>query len=174
VSDLRYPIGQCVFEPPTSAEQRRAWIDRLASQPERLRVAATGLSTEQLDTPYRPDGWTVRQVVHHVVDSHINAYVRMKLALTEKHPTIKPYEEARWAELSDYAMPVEGSLAMLELLHQRWTVLLRRLPVADFARGFVHPETGDTFSLDRALATYAWHGDHHIAHVTSLRKREGW
>ena len=174
MSDLRYPIGQCVFEPPATADDRRAWIDRLASQPERLRAAAASLSDGQLDTPYRPDGWTVRQVVHHVADSHINAYVRMKLALTETEPTIKPYHEAQWATLPDYARPIEGSLALLELLHQRWVGLLRALRAADFARTFLHPEMGEVYTLDRALATYAWHGDHHIAHITSLRKREGW
>ncbi len=133
-----------------------------------------GLSPEQLDTPYRPGGWTVRQVVHHVPDSHINSYIRFKLALTEPEPTIKPYDEALWAELADTpATPVEVSLTLLDSLHGRWVPLLRSLSGADFARQFRHPELG-MVRLDGNLALYAWHGRHHVAHITSLRERMGW
>lgn len=174
MTDLRYPIGRCVYAPPASPAQRAAWIDRIASQPARLREAVAGLTAAQLDTPYRPGGWTVRQVAHHVPDSHLNAYVRTKLALTEEHPTIRPYDEARWAETAEYRLPVEGSLDLLEQVHRRWVALLRALPEAGFDRTFVHPEGNETYSIERAVATYAWHGDHHIAHITSLRAREGW
>ena len=139
-----------------------------------MRAAVAGLTPEQLDTPYRPGGWTVRQVVHHVPDSHINSYVRFKLALTEEEPTIKPYDEARWAKLADTATtPVEVSLTLLDSLHSRWVPLLQSLTEADFARQFRHPELG-MVRLDRNLALYAWHGKHHVAHITSLRERMGW
>lgn len=150
-------------------------MGEIAAAPDQLRAAVAGLSPAQLDTPYRPNGWTVRQVVHHLPDSHLNAYTRIKLALTEEEPTIKPYEEARWAELPDARTgPVELSLALLEFLHQRWLLLLRNLAAADFARQFRHPEHGRMFALDEALALYAWHGEHHVAHITSLRRRMGW
>ena len=136
--------------------------------------AVAGLTEERLDTPYRPEGWTVRQVVHHVPDSHMNAYVRFKLALTESAPAIKGYEEARWAELEDtQRVPVEVSLALLAALHTRWVALLQSMPEADFQRTLVHPEHG-VRTLDQMLATYAWHGPHHVAHVTALAGREGW
>lgn len=172
--DLRYPIGKWErVENPTDA-QRSAWIDAIAATPANLRVAIAGLTPAQLDTPYRPGGWTVRQVVHHVPDSHLNAYVRFKLALTEDVPTIKPYDEARWAELADVkATPVETSLALLENLHNRWVVLLRSLAPADWARQFKHPELG-AVSLDGNLQIYAWHGRHHVAHITALRERNRW
>jgi uncharacterized damage-inducible protein DinB len=173
-TDLRYPVGP--FRRPETlddAERRRA-IDAIAAVPSKLRDAVAGLSDAQLDTPYRPGGWTVRQVVHHVADSHINAYVRFKLALTEDEPTIKPYEEARWAELADTReMPVETSLALLERLHERWVVVLRSMSAADFARKLRHPETG-VQRLDQVVALYEWHGRHHVAHVTSLRERMAW
>lgn len=139
----------------------------------RLRAAVEGLTEAQLDTPYRPGGWTVRQVVHHVPDSHLNAYIRMKLALTEDGPTIKPYDENLWAELSDSRMPVDASLSLMDALHRRWVTVLRSLQPADFARTFLHPEAG-VVSLDRLIALYAWHGRHHVAHITSLRQRMGW
>lgn len=173
-ADLRYPIGK--FERPETItdSQCRAFIDAIAEAPARLSAAVAGLTPAQLDTPYRPGGWTVRQVVHHVPDSHMNAYVRWKLALTEDVPTIKPYEEARWAELGDVnATPIETSLALLENLHKRWVLLLRSLTPADWSRKFRHPDLG-TMSLDQNLALYAWHGRHHVAHITSLRERNGW
>jgi uncharacterized damage-inducible protein DinB len=140
-----------------------------------LRAAVTGLTDAQLDTPYRPGGWTVRQVVHHVPDSHMNAYTRFKLALTEDVPTIKPYDEAKWAELDDSkSKMVEHSLALLEALHARWVFLLERLKPADFDRKLNHPEWDAPMTLDMLLALYAWHGKHHVAHVTELRKRSGW
>ena len=173
-TDLRYPIGK--FERPETVtdSQRRAFIDAIAEAPARLAAAVAGLTPAQLDTPYRPGGWTVRQVVHHVPDSHMNAYVRWKLALTEDEPTIKPYDEARWAELGDVsATPIETSLALLENLHKRWVLLLRSLTPAGWARKFRHPELG-AMSLNQNLALYAWHGRHHVAHITSLRERNGW
>ena len=139
-----------------------------------MRAAVAGLTPERFDTPYRPGGWTVRQVVHHVPDSHMNAYVRFKLALTEDEPTIKPYEEAAWAELADSAStPADVSLTLLETLHDRWVRLLRSMTEADFARKFRHPQLG-VVPLDKNLALYAWHGKHHVAHITSLRQRMGW
>jgi hypothetical protein len=155
--------------------RRAACVARIAAAPAALRAAVAGLSDTQLDTPYRPGGWTVRQVVHHVPDSHLNAYVRIRLALTEDTPTIKPYEEARWAELPDArALPIEASLALLEGLHARWVGLLGGLGAADGARQFHHPEHGRLITVDELIAMYAWHGEHHVAHVTSLRARNGW
>lgn len=175
MDDLRYPIGPFRYTEDGGPVRREEWIGELAVAPGRLSAAVAGLSPVQLDTPYRPEGWTVRQVVHHVPDSHLNAYTRIKLALTEEEPTIKPYEEARWAELPDARRgPVEPSLALLEFLHQRWLLLLRNLRPADFARRFRHPEHGRVFDLNEALAMYAWHGKHHVAHITSLRRRMGW
>ncbi len=174
MSDLRYPIGKFNHEGELAEDARRRAMDDIEAAPARLRAAVEGLSPEQLDTPYRPDGWTVRQVVHHLADSHLNAYTRFKLALTEEEPTVKPYDETRWAELSDArTAPVEISLALLESLHRRWVLLLRSLAPADFARRFRHLELG-VMSLDKNLALYAWHGRHHVAHITSLRERMGW
>ena len=133
-----------------------------------------GLNNSQIDTPYRPEGWTVRQLVHHLADSHLNAYVRHRLALTENNPTIKPYDENLWAELSDAkSAPIESSLQLLEAMHERWAALLKSMPAADFSRTLNHPERGP-MSLDQMIELYAWHGKHHVAHVTDLRKREGW
>lgn len=173
--DLRYPVGRFQFNGDTSQRVREQRIGEIAAAPPHLREAIDGLSPEQLDCPYRPGGWTVRQVVHHVPDSHLNAYTRFKLALTEDEPTIRPYEEARWAELPDARSgPVELSLSLLDLLHQRWVLLLRSLAPTDFRRRFRHPEHNRAFELDEALAMYAWHGRHHIAHITSLRQRMKW
>jgi uncharacterized damage-inducible protein DinB len=175
LTDLRYPVGRFQFEGPAAPERRHQWIDEIEWAPSNLRSAVAGLSPEQLDTPYREQGWTVRQVVHHVPDSHVNAYVRFKLALTEDEPTIKPYEEARWAELPDGSSgPVELSLNLLENLHGRWVHLLRQLTPADFSRRYRHPEQGRLIELNEVLALYAWHGRHHVAHITSLRRRMGW
>jgi uncharacterized damage-inducible protein DinB len=174
MADPRYPIGPFKMEEKVTAEKRQKWISEIAEAPARLRAAVKGLSPQQLDTPYRSGGWTLRQVVHHLPDSHLNAYVRFKLALTEKEPTIKPYEEARWAELEDGRMaPPEVSLALLESLHQRWVLLLRSLPPEDWARTFRHPELG-ILTLEKNLGLYAWHGRHHAAQITSLRERMGW
>jgi uncharacterized damage-inducible protein DinB len=172
--DLSYPIGKYERKDLLSPAEREKAIDRIAATPGHLRDAVSGLSKQQLDTPYRPEGWTVRQVVHHVPDSHMNAYIRFKLALTEDEPTIKPYEEALWANLQDSLdTPVEVSLSLLESLHHRWDILLRSLQPADFSRRLRHPELG-TMTLDNMLGLYAWHGRHHVAHITSLRRREGW
>lgn len=174
MDDLRYPVGRFAKDPEVTPEKIRGWIDSIDAVPGALRSALAGLSPEQLDTPYRPGGWTVRQVAHHVPDSHLNAYVRFKLALTEDEPTIKPYEEARWAELADTReTPLEVSLALLEALHRRWVTLLRSLEPPDFGRRLVHPELG-RLTLDHVLQIYAWHGRHHVAHVTALRERMGW
>lgn len=172
---LRYPIGE--FEPVerVSAEQRNEWIRQIAETPRELRSAVRGLSEEQLNTPYRNGGWTVRQVVHHIPDSHMNSYIRFKLALTEESPTIKPYMENRWAELVDYLhTPIEVSLTLLESLHERWVTLLSDLDHHQWSRTFTNPESGDTLSLQTAVGLYAWHGRHHVAHITSLRERIGW
>jgi len=173
-ADLRYPIGKFHRPDTLSIEERRSAIDAIAEAPARLRDAINGLEAAQLDTPYRPGGWSVRQLVHHVPDSHMNAYVRFKLAATEDEPTIKTYEEARWAELADArTAPIEPSLALLENLHKRWVLFLRSLAPEDWSRKFRHPELG-TMSLEQNLALYAWHGRHHVAHVTALRERQNW
>jgi uncharacterized damage-inducible protein DinB len=174
MTDLRYPIGNFQVDNDITDEKRQVWIRQIAETPARLRAAVVGLSPEQLETPYRPGGWTVRQVVHHVADSHLNSYVRFKLALTEQEPTIKPYDEAQWAELIDgRAAPMEVSLALLDSLHTRWVMLLRSLSPEDFQRKFYHPERGP-MNLNTNLSLYAWHGRHHTAHITSLRERMGW
>jgi hypothetical protein len=172
--DLRYPIGRFEWRGQNSAGDRRRLIDEIEQAPANLRAAIAGLSAEQLDTPYRPGGWTVRQVVHHMPDSHLNSYIRFRLALTEDEPAIKSYEESRWAELADArAAEVEISLALLESLHRRWVFLLRSLSAGDFGRCFRHPQLG-VVSLDRNLGLYAWHGQHHVTHITALRKRMDW
>jgi hypothetical protein len=174
MTDLRHPIGKFHFDGPTTIEQKAKQIDEIAQAPSNLRAAIKGLSEAQLDTPYRPEGWTVRQVAHHIPDSHLNAYVRFKLALTETEPTIKPYAEDLWANLPDtQATPVEVSLVLLESLHKRWVRLLRPLQDDDWKRTFRHPELG-VVSLEKNLAIYAWHGRHHVAHITELRKRMNW
>lgn len=172
--DLRYPIGPFEWKGESSEDERRQRIERIETAPVRLMAAVQGLSEEQLETAYRPGGWTLRQVVHHVADSHLNSYTRFRLALTEDTPTIKGYDQERWAELSDArTAPVLVSLVLLEALHRRWVQLLRSMTPADFARMFVHSELGRV-SLDRNLALYAWHGDHHTAHITALRERMAW
>jgi uncharacterized damage-inducible protein DinB len=174
MADLRYPIGNFQFPSKFTEQDRKGAINIIESTPTKMRAAVKGLSDKQLDTPYRPGGWTVRQLVHHVPDSHLNAYIRFKLALTEDVPTIKAYDEQLWAKLEDSkSTPIETSLTLLESLHARMTVLLRSLKAADFARKFNHPERGP-MTVDSLLALYAWHGPHHVAHITELRKREGW
>ena len=173
MTDLRYPIGKFTFDGSPTERVRNKFIDDIEQAPAKLRAAVQGLSPEQLDTPYPPGGWTVRQVVHHVPDSHLNAYVRFKLALTEDEPTIKPYHEDRWAELQEArTAPIEISLALLEFLHKRWVLVLRSIRPEDWKRAFRHPELG-VVSLEKNVALYAWHGQHHVAHITSLRERMG-
>lgn len=174
MTDLSYPIGK--FSPPEMITEahRIQWIKDIEEMPALLRNAVTGLNQKQLDTPYRPDGWTVRQVVHHLPDSHINSYVRFKWTLTEDKPVIKAYDEASWAMLADSSADIELSLALLDSLHARWVVLLSAMSDADFEKSFVHPESGKEIGLARNLALYSWHGSHHVAHVTSLRERMGW
>ena len=172
--DLRYPVGEFRFPEAVSKPELTIFVDQIAEAPARLRAAIAGLSESQLDTPYRPGGWTVRQLAHHVPDSHINSYTRFRLALTEDVPVIKPYEEKLWAELPDArTLPVEPSLALLENLHARWVPLLRSLSDAEWKRSFRHPELG-LVSLEKNAALYAWHGRHHVAHIAALRERNGW
>ncbi len=174
MNDLRYPVGEFRFPDLVSAEDLVLFIRQIAQAPADLRRAVAGLTDAQLDTPYRPEGWTVRQLAHHVPDSHINSYTRFRLALTEQEPVIKPYDEKRWAELPDSrTLPVEMSLALLENLHARWVALLRSLSRADWKRCFRHPDLG-LVSLENNAALYAWHGRHHVAHITALRSRMGW
>lgn len=170
---LRYPIGRFAPSADQSPSTRAAQIDGLRQLPARLRAALGGLSDKQLDTPYREGGWTVRQLVHHIADSHINSYVRFKLALTEDWPTIKPYDEAAWANLPDSTKPIEPSLELLTALHERWVTLLEEMSEDDFRKGLVHPQNGRA-DLARTLAIYAWHSLHHTAHITALRARQGW
>jgi hypothetical protein len=174
MEDLRYPIGPYQQKEHLTVEERLGAIEQIVQTPAALKAAVSGLTPQQLDTPYRPGGWTVRDVVHHLPDSHMNAYVRFKLALTEYEPMIKPYDQALWARLPDAReTPVEASLALLSALHQRWSILLRNMSPQEFARRVNHPERG-VLSLDQLLDTYAWHGAHHVAHITSLRQRMGW
>ena len=174
MSDERYPVGKFQRQEKLTSTERRALIDQIVAAPARMREAVAGLNEQQLATPYREGGWTVRQVVHHVPDSHLNAYIRFRLALTEDMPTIKPYDQAQWAELADAReSPVETSLQLLQSLHDRWVRLLRSMSDADFSRRLMHPENGP-MTLENVLAVYGWHGRHHTAHITSLRQRKGW
>ena len=174
MSDPRYPIGKFTFDGTLITEQKKQYLNDIEQTPAQLRAAVGGLSEQQLNTPYREGGWTVRQLAHHVPDSHMNAYIRFKLALTEDEPTIRPYMEDRWAELPESKQaPIEVSLALLDSLHQRWTMVLRNIADADWKRNFRHPEMG-LLSLEKTLALYSWHGRHHVAHVTSLREKMGW
>ena len=173
--DLRFPIGRFNHEGQITVQQRSDWISDLANLPAGLASAIEGLNRDQLDPPYRPDGWTVRQVTHHIADSHLNSFTRFKLALTEEQPAIRPYYEERWALLGDSVQaPVELSKTLIAALHERWVILLRSMTGEDFARTFFHPETEKVSRLDFVLGTYSWHGRHHVAHITSLRKRMGW
>ncbi|HZY61184.1 MAG TPA: putative metal-dependent hydrolase [Edaphobacter sp.] len=172
-TDPRYPIGKFVKPDVITPEDRLEAIQTLGELPEMLRNAVDGLDTAQLSTPYRQDGWTVRQVVHHVADSHMNAFVRLKLALTEDWPTIKPYDQAAWARLRDMAAPIEWSLELIESLHARWVMLLQSLSEEQWNRGYNHPDSGRV-ALDAMTLLYAWHSQHHVAHITHLRTRENW
>lgn len=174
MEDLQYPVGRYQRPESLNAAQRQAAIDTIAAAPRAMRDAVSGLNDAQLDTPYRPEGWTVRQVVHHVPDSHLNAYTRFKLTLTEHTPTIKPYDEKAWALLEDSrSTAIETSLTLLEMLHDRWVRVLRAMTAADFARTLNHPENG-LMNLDQLLAMYDWHSRHHVAHIVNLRQRNGW
>jgi uncharacterized damage-inducible protein DinB len=174
IDDPSYPTGKFTFNPSVTPGMRQASIAAIREAPSALRAAVRGLSEAQLSTPYRDGGWTVRQVVHHVPESHMNAFTRFKLALTEDNPTIKAYDEDAWAKLGDVARtPVETSLTLLEALHARWVTLLEVMTPEDFGRPLVHPVNGP-MTLDRMLQLYAWHGHHHVAHVTTLRARENW
>ena len=175
LDSLRFPIGK--FEAPTVLTQEiiDRYVKDIETFPARLNQAVIGLNDAQLDTPYRPDGWTIRQVVNHCADSHMNSLIRFKLALTEEEPTIKPYYEERWAELADSkTIPIAPALSLLEGLHQRWTVLLKSLGSEDLAKTFIHPEHGKRFRLDENIGVYAWHGNHHLAHITTLKKSMNW
>ena len=173
MTDLRYPVGPFVKPESSTAEQRAAWIAEIAATPAHARAAVAGLSEAQLNTPYREGGWTVRQVVHHLGDSHMVAFSRMKFALTEENPPLRGYNEARWAELPDYTAPVEVSLALLDALHARWVRVWQSLSETQMRRTFDHSSSGST-RLHEQLAHYAWHGRHHVAHITALRDRMGW
>jgi uncharacterized damage-inducible protein DinB len=166
--DARYPIGTFQLEGDIDRTLTNHWIEEIACVPKKLREAVTDLTDEQLDTPYREGGWTIRQVVHHIADSHMNAYIRFKLALTEDSPVIKPYEEARWAELEDSKLPVDVSLMLIESVHIRLIVLLKALNEDERKRTFVHPESG-IVSLEKNIGLYAWHGNHHLAHITNAK-----
>jgi hypothetical protein len=172
--DVRYPIGKFSWSGSQTAAERSHRIDEIAATPAHMRQAVAGLGAGQLDTQYRDGGWTIRQVVHHLPDSHMNSYIRFRFALTENEPTIKPYDEAQWAQLIDArTAPIEASLKLLEGLHERWALLLRSLSTDDVKRRFHHPELG-VVTIDQYIALYAWHGAHHVAHITSLRERKGW
>ena len=173
-TNLRYPIGEFDRNYESSPAARQERIKTIAELPKRVSEAVAGLNEAQLETPYRPDGWTVRQTVHHIADSHANSLIRFKLALTEDEPpTIRPYYEDRWAELGDSRLPVDVSLKMLEAIHTRWLTLLNSMSESDFQKKFIHPETGE-WTLEGALALYDWHSRHHTAHITHLRTRNGW
>jgi uncharacterized damage-inducible protein DinB len=172
-ADPRYPIGKFVFSGPLDEIAREDAIEAIASLPWDVEDAIEGLSEAQLDTPYRDGGWTVRQVVHHLADSHINSCCRLKLALTEEKPTVRVYDEAKWAQLPDYALPVDASLDLLSALHARWVALWESLEASDWRRTLLHPERGE-MTVDELLAFYAWHGAHHVAHITRLREARGW
>lgn len=171
--DIKYPIGKFQFDGKITDSVTKYWINEIEDLPRLIRDAVENLDNEQLDTPYRLGGWTVRQVIHHLADSHMNAYVRFKLALTEEKPVIKPYDETKWAELCDYKLPIDISLSLLDALHKRWTNLLRSLSSADIEKTFIHPDSGEV-SVGKNIGIYAWHGRHHLAHITSLCNRKGW
>jgi hypothetical protein len=171
--DLRFPIGELDRQSPITPERRALAIKSIEELPAHLRAAVGGLDDAQLDTPYRPGGWTVRQLVHHVADSHMNGYIRLKLALTENNPAIKPYEQDQWAMLPDSALPIDISLSLLDGVHARWSTLCASVRDADFTRPFQHPDLGQ-LTIDTHLQIYGWHSRHHVAHITALRTREGW
>lgn len=170
---LKYPIGRVEIPIEMNESRRKTFIKDIADMPELLKEAVKGLNEEQLNNPYRPDGWTLRQVVHHLADSHLNSYIRFKMALTENEPTIKTYFEDRWADLADSKTSIEPSINLIDALHTRWVILLKSLSDKDFERTFRHPDLG-LVTLNKALAIYAWHGKHHLAHITCLRDSKNW
>lgn len=171
--DLRFPIGKYEKVSEPNHEQLNRFIAEIAALPSLINEAVADLENDQIDTPYRPDGWTIRQVVHHVPESHMNAFIRFKWALTEENPTIKPYFEERWSELEDSKLPLDHSLDLIGSLHQRWVDLLETMSDIEFARTLNHPESGQ-WKLSEMTGLYAWHGKHHAAHITKLRERNGW
>jgi uncharacterized damage-inducible protein DinB len=172
--DLRYPVGQWTWPSEVTAEDCARWIRDIEALPAKLREAVAGLAPEHLDIPYREGGWTIRQIVHHVPESHMNSYIRFKLALTEDNPTVKPYDEALWAKLPDASTaPIDLSLDLADALHKRWGLVLRAMTDGDFARTYYHPESG-TQKLDAILGLYAWHGRHHVGQIVAIRGRNGW
>lgn len=172
--NLRYPIGQFNFNPEADEDQINKLKEVIISFPSEIKSAVSGLSEKQLDTPYRPGGWSVRQLIHHCADSHMNAFIRFKLALSEEHPVIKPYQEAEWANGEDYLAPAEYSLNILEALHKRWGLLLNSLSQEELEKKYFHPANKKDFTLKEAISLYAWHAQHHLAHITSLIQRNGW
>ncbi|QIP14807.1 putative metal-dependent hydrolase [Spirosoma aureum] len=172
--NLRYPIGDFAYGSIFTTEQNHEHIAIIAGMPRKLTELVGRWDDERLDTPYRPDGWTVRQVVHHVVDSHINAYVRVKLALTENNPTISPYEEGDWAKLADYTLDVAPSLVILSNLHLRWVTVLKSLTEDQRQRTYFHPGSQRSFPISEVIGIYAWHGEHHYQHINQLAVRNGW
>jgi hypothetical protein len=171
----KHPIGLFIKPDKITQDIIKDYISSISTLPENLRKATGHLMDEQLDTSYRPGGWTIRQLVHHLADAHINGYIRFKLALTEENPNIKPYDENKWSELIDArTLPVEKSLKLIESLHYRWTVLLNSMTEEDFTKTYFHPEHGKHLILDEVLGEYAWHSDHHLAQITELKKRKGW
>lgn len=174
LDQLRYPIGKFKWGETYSKSDVEHWVNEIETTPHHLHKAVKGLDDDQLDTPYRPDGWTVRQVVHHVADSHSNALTRFKLALTEDTPTIKPYYEDRWAQLADSKLDISVSLHLLDALHKRWDFLMRSLSTEDWQREFFHPEHKKNIALYKMASLYAWHGKHHVAHITTLRHANHW
>jgi len=174
IERLKYPIGQ--FEKPENISQDllTQWIAQIDEFPDKLRDEVSDLDEDQLDSPYRPEGWTIRQVVHHCADSHMNSLIRFKLALTEETPTIKPYREESWAELADGKMPISPSLMLLDGLHSRWTALMRSLSEEELHRTYIHPGQGKKIALNETIGLYAWHGRHHLAHIREVKKRTGW
>ena len=174
MEDLKYPIGKFQSKESYSLEEVRSFIDLIEAVPTKFENEVRGLTDAQLDTPYRDGGWTIRQVIHHVADSHTNAYIRVKWTLTEDTPVIKAYEEKLWAETPEIKASPDLSIALLKALHKKWVILLRGLTEPDLKKQFIHPESKKHVRLDTLAATYAWHGEHHLAHITSLKKRMGW
>ena len=175
LEQLKYPTGKLSLQRDPSGAQIQAWIDQIAAFPQKLRAAVNGLDDAKLDTPYRPDGWTVRQVVHHVVDSHVNAYIRVHWVLTEDRPTIKAYNQAHWSALPySVSAPIATSLNMLEATHDRWVAVMRLISPEQWQREYFHPEDQRWFKLSDLVQIYAWHSGHHLAHITGLRQRMGW
>lgn len=174
MEELRYPIGRYEKKPSVSPRDVAKWIDEIEALPTDLRAAVSGLTDDQIDTPYRDGGWTVRQLIHHIADSHLNAYIRFKLGLTEDTPSIKPYQQDDWAKLPDSEMPIAVSLDMLESIHKRWVTVLKSMDGEQLNREIYHPEYDKIIVLKSFIGNYAWHGKHHLAHITNLKKRKDW